>query len=333
VIEPLGSQRLSMGHPVAGRYVLVDQIGSGAMGSVWRAYDIRTQAWVAAKVLSSRTSALLLRFVREQGLRIRHPHVVAPTGWAADDDDVVFTMDLVRGGTVADLLTEHGPLPMEYAAILLDQLLQALAAVHAAGVVHRDVKPANLLLEVTGRARPHLRLGDFGVAATQDAVRLTQVPGAIGTEGYMAPEQAAGAPPDPRQDLYAAGRVGIQLLTGLAPQHQAPGLEGIPDGPLAPLLAELTAADPADRPESAALAQRRLLRLGAEAQPGGFHPRPDGPDVRDRLGDVTVPLRRTLALPEAVRRRRTPSAAVVAAVGCFAAALSLCGVALTHLLG
>jgi len=325
VIEPLGTSD----HPVAGRYVLVDQIGAGGMGSVWRAYDIRTQSWVAAKVLTQRTSAMLLRFVREQGLRIQHPHVVAPTGWAADDDVVVFTMDLIRGGTVADLVAEHGPLPLGYAAVLLDQLLQALGAVHAAGVVHRDVKPANLMLEVTGRSRPHLRLGDFGVAATTDAVRLTQAPGMVGTEGYAAPEQAAGAPPDPRQDLYAAGRVAIQMLTGLGPRLQT----GIPDTPLAPLLRALTAEDPADRPASAADAQRWLLLLGAERNPGGFRPRPDGPEVRDRLGDAVMPLRRGLALPEAAARRRTGSARLAAAAGCFSGAIALCAVALTRILG
>ncbi|MEX0428498.1 serine/threonine-protein kinase [Nocardioides sp. DS6] len=324
MIESLGAAD----HPVAGRYVLVDQIGAGGMGSVWRAYDVRTQSWVAAKVLTQRSSAMLLRFVREQGLRIQHPHVVAPTGWAADDDVVVFTMDLIRGGTVADLVAEHGPLPLPYAGVLLDQLLQALAAVHAAGVVHRDVKPANLLLEVTGRARPHLRLGDFGVAATTDAVRLTQAPGMVGTEGYAAPEQAAGAPPDPRQDLYAAGRVGLQMLTGLGPHLQTE----VPDCPLAPLLRALTAPDPADRPATAAEAQRWLLRLAAEASPGGLRPRPDGPEVRDRLGDAVMPLRRGLALPAAAARR-TGSARVVAALGCFAGAIGLCAVALTRVLG
>ncbi|MEP9381880.1 serine/threonine-protein kinase [Nocardioides sp. KR10-350] len=317
------------GAPVAGRYVLVDRIGAGAMGSVWRAYDVRTQAWVAAKVLTQTNSAMLLRFVREQGLRIRHPHVVAPTGWAADDDVVVFTMDLVRGGTVADLLAEHGPLPTEYAAVLLDQLLQALCAVHAAGVVHRDVKPANLLLEVTGRARPHLRLGDFGVAATTDAVRLTSVPGMVGTEGYASPEQAAGAPPDPSHDLYAAGRVAIQLLTGVPPLLQ----RGVPEGPLAPLLASLTATDPADRPRSAADAQRRLLLIGAEHSLGGFRPRPDGPEVHDRLGEASMPLRQSLALPEAAARRTRSSAQVLTAAACFASAIALCAVALTRLLG
>jgi len=333
MIESFGATRRASGPPVAGRYVLVDRIGSGGMGTVWRAYDVRTQAWVAAKILADHNSAMLLRFVREQGLRVRHPHVVAPTGWAADDNEVVFTMDLVRGGTVTDLLRDHGPLPMEYTAVLLDQLLQALAAVHAAGVIHRDVKPANLLLEVTGRGRPHLRLGDFGVAATQDSVRLTHAPGIVGTEGYLAPEQAHGAPPDPRQDLYAAGRLGIQLLTGIAPVHQQPGPDGLPDGPLAPLLAALIAEDPADRPPSAAAAQRLLLRLGADHQPGGFHPRPDGPEVPDRLGEVSIPLRHTLALPVAVRRRRTPSVGVLTALGCFTAALALCGLALTRVLG
>src|SRR5262245_60824224 len=233
-----------MNPPLAGRYVLIDQIGSGGMGSVWRAWDLRTQAFVAAKVLGQHDSAMLLRFVREQSVRIRHPHVVAPSGWAAEDDLVVFTMDLVRGGSVQTLVGDHGALPPTYVAVVLDQALQALEAVHDAGVVHRDVKPANLLLEPTGTRRPHVRLGDFGVAALVDEVRLTRFPGAIGTDGYMAPEQAHGAAPDPRQDLYALGRVGVQMLTGLGPRHQA----GIPDGPLRPLLAALTQQDSDRRP-------------------------------------------------------------------------------------
>ncbi|MFC6342869.1 protein kinase, partial [Nocardioides hankookensis] len=136
--------------PIAGRFELLDQVGTGGMGSVWRAHDRSRDEVVAAKVLGAHDSAMLLRFVREQSLRIRHPHVLTPTGWAADDHRVVIAMDLVRGGSVDELLTEHGPLPPSYVVLLLDQLLQALAAVHAAGVVHRDVKPANLLLEPTG---------------------------------------------------------------------------------------------------------------------------------------------------------------------------------------
>ncbi len=96
------------------------------MGSVWRARDLRDRtraSVVAAKVLGAHDSSILLRFVREQSVRIRHPHVVAPTGWAAEDHRVVFTMDLVRGGSLETLLAEHGPLPESYVAVLLDQLL------------------------------------------------------------------------------------------------------------------------------------------------------------------------------------------------------------------
>src|SRR5687768_3803447 len=126
---------MNSNRPLAGRYLLIDQIGAGGMGSVWRVRDLRTKRLLAAKVLGSHDSGMLLRFVREQSVRIQHPHVVAPTGWAAEDDLVIFTMDLVRGGSVATLLRDHGPLPESYVAVVLDQTLQALAAVHAAGVV------------------------------------------------------------------------------------------------------------------------------------------------------------------------------------------------------
>jgi serine/threonine protein kinase len=281
--------------PLAGRYVLLDQVGAGGMGSVWRARDVRSGDVVALKVLGAHDSAMLLRFVREQSLRIAHPHVVAPTGWAAEDHRVVLAMDLVRGGSAETLLAEHGPLPASYVARLLDQLLQALAAVHAAGVVHRDVKPANLLLEP---GPPHLRLGDFGVAVPLEDVRLTRAPGAVGTDGYMAPEQAAGAPPDPRQDLYAAGVVATQLLTG---RLGAP----VPDGPLRPVLEALRATDPELRPTAEqALASLRRLHLP-----------PDGPwpVVPDRLGD---PLRERTATWELL------------AIACFVAAIALSAVAI-----
>lgn len=270
--------------PLAGRYVLIDQIGAGGMGSVWRAWDLRRRVFVAAKVLGQHDSALLLRFVREQSVRIQHPHVVAPGGWAAEDHVVVISMDLVRGGSVATLLGDHGPLPEDYVAVLLDQTLQALDAVHRAGVVHRDVKPANLLLEPTGTGRPHLRLGDFGVAALAEDVRLTRVPVAIGTEGYMAPEQARSAPPDPRQDLYAAGVVAVQLLTGLPPREQ----RGVPPGRLQGLVRWLTEPDPERRPPSAAAALTELRRLGVP--PGApWQQESEPPEVFDQLGEVPVP--------------------------------------------
>lgn len=257
---------------VAGRYVLLDQIGTGGMGSVWRARDERTRCHVAVKVLGRHSSALLARFVREQAIRVRHPHVVAPHGWAAEDDLVVLAMELVPGGSVADLLREHGALDPGTVALLVEQLLMGLAAVHGAGLVHRDVKPPNLLLEATGTGPPHLRLGDFGVAAPIADRRFTTVPGAIGTDGYMAPEQARGAPPEPTQDLYAVGRVALELITGLPPADQ----RGIPSHPLRPLLERLLVADPAQRLATADAALRLLRRLPVPAA--------DPPPVPDRLG-------------------------------------------------
>lgn len=275
----------SMGNaPLAGRYVLIDQIGAGGMGSVWRAWDLKNQGFVAAKVLGQHDSGMLLRFVREQSVRIAHPHVVAPSGWAAEDNLVVFTMDLVKGGSIQTLLGDHGKLPESYVAVVLDQTLQALEAVHNAGVVHRDVKPANLLLEPTGTRRPHVRLGDFGVAALIDEVRLTRFPGAIGTDGYMAPEQALGASPEPQQDLYALGVVGVQMLTGLSPRNQ----KGVPEGTYQEFLEALTQEDSEKRPATASEALQMLREVGVPAGTP-WQQESEPPEVFNQLVDVAPP--------------------------------------------
>ncbi|MBA3781038.1 MAG: serine/threonine protein kinase [Nocardioides sp.] len=267
---------------VAGRYVLLDQIGAGGMGSVWRARDGRTGRLVAAKVLGHHSDALLVRFVREQAVRIRHPHVLAPTGWVAEDDLVVIVMDLVTGGSVQTMLAEHGPLPEGYVARVLEQTLRGLAAVHAAGVVHRDIKPGNLLLEPTRDGTPDVRIADFGVAAVLAGDRFTSAPGAIGTDGFMAPEQALGGAPDPRQDLYSVGAVGLHLLTGIHPSRTPE----IPSSRLRPLLERLLAPEAEQRPASADEALRLLRRL--DPPYGG------GPSAPDRLGpapdEARVPL-------------------------------------------
>ena len=281
---------------VAGRYDLHAHLGTGGMGSVWRATDRRTGEEVALKLLRGGHhdpgSAALLRFVREQSVRIDHPHVLAPTGWVADDDRVALATRLVRGGTVEDLVLEHGPLPTTYAAALLDQLLDALRAVHAAGVVHRDVKPANLLLDPTGQGRPRLLLADFGVAIAAGDPRLTRVPGPVGTDGYLAPELTGGGPATPAQDLYAVGVVGTQLLTGAAPG--AP----VPSGPLAPLLTALRDPDPTRRPTDAATALASLRALDLPPGPPWSRDHP-APDVRDRMAAAPAPGARAapLALP------------------------------------
>ncbi|MEV8375861.1 protein kinase [Kribbella sp. NPDC056861] len=269
----------------AGRYRLIDLVGTGGMGSVWRAWDLRRHGYVAAKVLGQHDAATLLRFVREQSLRIDHPHVVAPHGWAADDDKVVFAMDLVRGGSVATLLGDHGPLPASYVAVLVDQLLHGLSAVHAAGIVHRDLKPANLLLDATGTATPRLRLSDFGIAGLLDEPRMTRHSTVLGTPGYIAPEQLAGADPDPRQDLYTVGAVAAELLTGDRPSIYGSLPAGESDDALWDLIRLLTEKDPAARPESAAAAGRLLAKTDLIPRPGvtPWTDQSDPPEVFDQL--------------------------------------------------
>ncbi|WP_340559676.1 serine/threonine-protein kinase [Streptomyces sp. GSL17-111] len=256
-----------MGEVFAGRYELVDPIGRGGAGAVWRAWDHRRKRYVAAKVLQQSDAHALLRFVREQALRIDHPHVLAPTSWAADDDQVMFAMDLVRGGSLAHLIGDYGALPPRLVCGLLDQLLAGLTAVHAEDVVHRDIKPANILLDATGTGRPHLRLSDFGIAMRKGEPRLTDTAYVVGTPGYFAPEQMLGAEPDFPADLYAVGLVGLYLLTGRKPDAQAlltayeHGMPDAPDGvpePLWQVLGGLLQPDPHARFRTATGARKAL---------------------------------------------------------------------------
>ncbi|MEU7026580.1 protein kinase [Streptomyces sp. NPDC046275] len=265
-----------MGEVFAGRYELIDPIGRGGIGAVWRAWDHRRRRYVAAKVLQQSDAHALLRFVREQALRIDHPHVLAPASWAADDDKVLFTMDLVAGGSLAHVIGDYGALPPRFVCVLLDQLLSGLAAVHAEGVVHRDIKPANILMEVTGTGRPHLRLSDFGISMRKGEPRLTETNYVVGTPGYFAPEQLMGAEPDFPADLFAVGLVALYLLQGRKPDSQAlvehfrthgtPGApQGIPE-PLWQVLAGLLQPDPELRFRTATGA-RKALTAAAELLP------------------------------------------------------------------
>ncbi|QTZ92994.1 serine/threonine-protein kinase [Streptomyces auratus] len=258
-----------MGEIFAGRYELIDPIGRGGVGAVWRAWDARRRRYVAAKVLQQSDAHTLLRFVREQALRIDHPHVLAPASWAADDDKVLFTMDLVNGGSLAHLIGDYGPLPPRFVCVLLDQLLAGLTAVHAEGVVHRDIKPANILLEATGTGRPHLRLSDFGIAMRKGEPRLTEANYVVGTPGYFAPEQMLGAEPDFPADLFAVGLVALYLITGVKPDAEAlievfaeRGIPNAPEGvpePLWQVLASLVHPDPDARFRTATGARKAIL--------------------------------------------------------------------------
>lgn len=279
-----------MGEVFAGRYELLEPIAEGGMGSVWVVRDLaaspagspggespdpeRTQPSprrgadhrpeiLAAKLLRQSDATALLRFMREQGVRISHPHVLMPLSWAGADDRVLFTMPLVRGGSLRTLLGDFHQLPAHWVAVLMDQLLNALEAVHGTGLVHRDVKPDNLLLQPTGAGRPHLLLSDFGIAAALDGPRLTHASQVVGTDGYLPPEQARGADPDPRQDLYSACLVGLQCLTGEGPSTARRAAEVLaslqPDvAPLVAVLLEGAADEVTARPATAALLRERL---------------------------------------------------------------------------
>ncbi|MGC9440086.1 protein kinase domain-containing protein [Streptomyces sp. WG5] len=283
-----------MGEVFAGRYELVDPVGRGGVGAVWRAWDHRRRRYVAAKVLQQRDAHSLLRFVREQAMRIDHPHVLAPASWAADDDKVLFTMDLVTGGSLVHLVGDYGPLPPAFVCTLLDQLLSGLAAVHAEDVVHRDVKPANLLLEATGTGRPRLRLSDFGISMRLGEPRLTETNLVVGTPGYLAPEQLMGAEPDFPADLFAVGLVALYLLEGAKPdtkalvQHFAehgtpPAPRGVPEA-LWQVVATLVQPDPSARFRTATGA-RKALAAAAELLP---EPGPDDEliEIFDQVGPL-----------------------------------------------
>ncbi|MGQ4730218.1 serine/threonine protein kinase [Streptomyces sp. Ju416(a)] len=283
-----------MGEVFAGRYELIDPIGRGGVGAVWRAWDHRRRRYVAAKVLQQSDAHTLLRFVREQALRIEHPHVLAPASWAADDDKVLFTMDLVSGGSLAHVIGDYGPLPPRFVCLLLDQLLSGLSTVHAEGVVHRDIKPANILMEATGSGRPHLRLSDFGISMRKGEPRLTETNYVVGTPGYFAPEQMMGAEPDFPADLFAVGLVALYLLQGQKPDAQAlvehfaahgtPGApEGIPE-PLWQVLAGLLQPDPHARFRTATGA-RKALTAAVEMLPE-TGPDDEPVEVFDQIGPL-----------------------------------------------
>ncbi|WP_433546667.1 protein kinase domain-containing protein [Streptomyces sp. CA-294286] len=283
-----------MGEVFAGRYELIDPIGRGGVGAVWRAWDHRRRRYVAAKVLQQSDAHTLLRFVREQALRIDHPHVLAPASWAADDDKVLFTMDLVAGGSLAHVIGDYGPLPPRFVCTLLDQLLAGLAAVHAEGVVHRDIKPANILLEATGTGRPHLRLSDFGISMRKGEPRLTETDYVVGTPGYFAPEQLLGAEPDFPADLFAVGLVALYLLQGRKPDSKALvehfatyGVPAAPQGieePLWQVVAGLLQPDPQARFRTAT-GVRKALTTAVEMLPD-VHPDEDRVEVFDQIGPL-----------------------------------------------
>jgi eukaryotic-like serine/threonine-protein kinase len=272
------------GQLISGRYRLEAVLGRGGMATVWRGVDQRLGRPVAVKLLDRADTAdpvMLQRFDREARTAggLTHPNIVAVYDVGTDNGVPYLVMELIDGTSVAALLA-GGPLPVDQAVDIARQICHALAMTHAQGVVHRDIKPANILLTTTGT----VKVCDFGIArlAHQQQADLTALHAAIGTSGYMAPEQATGAAVDARTDLYALGCVMYVMLTGHPPftgdnpltvlwqhQHQpAPAVASLrPDTPadLDALIARLLAKNPSDRPATATDVRDRLT-AGAESE-------------------------------------------------------------------
>jgi serine/threonine protein kinase len=242
------------------RFTLLSELGRGGMGVVWKARDEETGTIVALKLLREAYADdpdYLKRFERELDLarRINSVHVVKVLGYGVRQRVPYLALEYVDGPSLHDALTSHGPYSWAEARGLLVQIAQGLADAHTAGVIHRDVKPSNVLMGPDGIAK----LTDFGIARGLDATRMTATSTMLGTPAYLAPE----GPKDARSDLYSLGIIGYQLLTGAVPFNgqsyqeillahlrDAPDLTRLP-AETRPIIGWLLAKDPTERPRNA----------------------------------------------------------------------------------
>jgi eukaryotic-like serine/threonine-protein kinase len=272
---------------LAGRYHLEGRIASGGMGEVWRAADTVLERPVAVKLLRAEYSGdpdTLARFRAEarHAAAMSHPGIAHVYDYreGGPDGSPFLVMELVDGPALTELLA-HGPLDAVQSLDVVAQAAAALAAAHAAGLVHRDIKPGNLLVAPGGI----VKITDFGIAYAAGSAPLTRTGALIGTPAYLAPERVAGAPATPASDLYSLGIVAYECLAGTPPfngspmqialAHQrraVPPLAASVPRPLARFVSDLTARNPAARPGSAAdvAARARYLQteLSGRAMPG-----------------------------------------------------------------
>jgi tRNA A-37 threonylcarbamoyl transferase component Bud32 len=287
VSEEPGSERL-----IAGRYRLLSALGEGGMGTVWRARDEVLHREVAVKEVRApaglqgpEVERMYARLEREAwaAARVANRNVVTVYDVATQDGRPWIVMEIVRGISLAELLEAEGPLSPQRAAHIGAEVLSALRAAHAAGVLHRDVKPANVLMSNDGR----VVLTDFGIAMVEGSSALTMTGEVIGSPEFLAPERALGRRPGPESDLWSLGVLLYAAVEGHSPFRQNTPLstlraivdEELPPphraGPLAPVIEGLLRKDPAER-LSAERAEQDLRLIGAGGTPsGGGTPRAD----------------------------------------------------------
>ena len=299
------------GELIDGRYELEQLVGSGGMSSVYRAHDRMLERKVALKILHQRygeDAEYLERFRREARAvaQLAHPNIVTVIDRGEDDGRQFIVFEYVDGDNLKEVVDRDGPLPVEDVIDYGIEIARALAYAHEHGIVHRDVKPQNVLLNGDGRAK----VTDFGIARSLDVERgVTQTGTVLGTSNYIAPEQASGQPVDERSDVYSLGVVFYELLTGKLPfagenfvavalrhinEPAPPVLAGRPDAPplLAALVDAMLAKEHFDRPTMDEVVATLETLRGSTAT---------------NQTVVMRPLRR--------RRRRSPWPLVLAALG------------------
>lgn len=265
-----------------GRYLVETKIATGGMSTVYRGMDTRLDRPVALKVMDSRYSGdkqFLTRFQLEARAvaRLKNPGLVDIYDQGTDGRHPFLVMELVEGGTLRELLRERGPMPPHAVAAVLRPVLGGLAAAHRNGLVHRDVKPENVLISDEGE----VKLVDFGLVRAVAEAGITSTSVILGTAAYLSPEQVASGASDSRSDVYSAGILTYELLTGATPftgdsalavayqrmDNDVPapssGIDGVP-APLDEFVLRATSRDPARRYADAAVMAADLDRIAAE---------------------------------------------------------------------
>ena len=279
-------------------YRLVEKLGRGATGEVWKAVDRRTDEVVAAKLLRQEHTSdqdLVGRFVRERSILtgLRHPHVVAVRDLVVEGDRLAIIMDFVDGGSLRDVLADGGPLPPERAAAVVAAVLDGLAAAHGQGILHRDLKPDNVLLTRGWQDLDPgaVRLTDFGISRmVADGAGTTT--GLMGTPEYMAPELLVTGTCDLSADVYGAGILLYELLAGRTP-FAGPGTDYSvahrhvasvpPPLPVPEALCPAARRDARQGPDRATGRRRGRRRAPATGPGPGRRPGPGGAGPAGRL--------------------------------------------------